>query len=94
MRNPVTTVCHPQRECLTVSEICSPCLQTVSRTGVDKDFEHPWGLVADIRTDNDKCYYLASVITRKIKFESMTPAHCPHPVRGNSLENLIDLRAG
>ena len=56
-----------------------------------KNLEYIRILIADIGTSKYKCYFLASVIARKVEFEAMAPAHCSLSVSGNSLEYLIDV---
>lgn len=54
-----------------------------------KNLEYIRILIADIGTSKYKCYFLASVIARKVEFEAMAPAHCSLSVSGNSLEYLV-----
>ena len=54
-----------------------------------KNLEYIRILIADIGTSKYKCYFLASVIARKVEFEAMAPAHCSLSVSGNSLEHLV-----
>ena len=63
----------------------------IERHQLSKNLEHIRVLVADICTSKYKCYYLASVIARKVELEAMAPTHCSFSVSGNSLEYLIGI---
>ena len=83
-------VFHPQKGSQTASAKYSLCHQTACHTDTfSKNLEYIRILIADIGTSKYKCYFLASVIARKVEFEAMAPAHCSLSVSGNSLEHLV-----
>ena len=64
------------------------CEQLAIQT-FSKNLGHIRILIADIRASKYKCYYLASVIARKVELEAMAPTHCSLSVSGNSLKHLV-----